>query len=60
MFPDPHKMSKQHLNERYKDACSLLDGVYDVIFIWQPKSPSQEVWKKQWLERARAHGASLE
>ncbi len=33
MFQNPSKMRKQHLNERYKDACSLLDGVYDVVFV---------------------------
>jgi len=45
---------------------SLVDGAYDVVFLWhtpsagEPASPSQEVWKKEWLAKAKTWGAGFD
>ena len=59
-FPDFDNLSKSELKERYKDACMLLDGCYDVIMIWKAEAPSQIEWKRKWLESAWRHGASCD
>jgi len=33
-------------------AITLLDSVFEIIEIYKPESPSQEEWKRWWLENA--------
>ena len=35
----------------------LIDGAYDIIEIWDAKSPAQIAWKKAWMSKARELGA---
>lgn len=46
--------------ENCNEMRGLIDGAYDIIFIYKPETPSQVEWKKNWLEKAKKHGASLE
>jgi len=57
---DINKMSKKELLEAYDETRSLLDGCYDLIFIWKAESPAQKEWKERWLRLAKKHGASLD
>jgi len=47
-------------DENCMEMRSLLDGAIEIIAIWKPQSPSQEQWKKDWLEKAKKHGAEIE
>lgn len=40
-------------------AIELLDGVYDLVEIWQPKPEEvyNKKWRESWLKRARECGA---
>ena len=42
----------------YHDARSLIDGAYEMVELFETKTPSQIEWKRKWLESARKHGAS--
>ncbi len=35
----------------------LVDGAYELVELYQPESPAQEAWKRNWLEKARRAGA---
>jgi hypothetical protein len=35
----------------------LVDGAYELVFLYRPSSPAQEAWKRDWLEKARKAGA---
>lgn len=48
----------QVLFTKYEDAHSLIDGCYEVVELFDAKTPSQVEWKRRWLEAARQHGAS--
>ena len=41
-------------------AIELLDGVYDLVEIWQPKPEEvyNKKWRESWLKRARECGAN--
>jgi hypothetical protein len=39
-------------------AIELLDGAYDIIEIFDAKTPAQIAWKKAWLIKARELGAN--
>lgn len=39
---------------------SLIDGVYDIVFIYKAESPAQIKWREDWLKNARKFGASLD
>jgi hypothetical protein len=32
----------------------LIDGAMDIVEIWQAESPSQKLWKRDWLDGARS------
>lgn len=32
---------------------SLIDGAMDIVEIWQAESPSQKLWRRDWLAGAR-------
>ena len=36
----------------------LVNEAYDIIELWNAKSPSQESWKKEWLKKAKELGAN--
>ena len=36
---------------------SLVDGAYDIIELWRADSPSQKVWREDWLKKAKKLGA---
>lgn len=38
-------------------ALELIDGAYDIVELFKPQSPSQEVWRTSWLKKARELGA---
>lgn len=42
----------------YHDARSLIDGCYEIVELFEAKTPSQIEWKRKWLGAARKHGAS--
>lgn len=44
--------------ERMKEMLGLIDGCFDIVEIWKATTPAQIVWKKQWIERALAVGAT--
>lgn len=46
--------------ERLEEMLGLIDGCFEVVEIWKVTTPSQIVWKKQWIERALAVGATRE
>lgn len=52
--PDIRDLSYIGLAER---AVALVDGAYEVVELYQPKSHAQEEWKREWLRRAREVGA---
>ena len=56
MSDNTNKYTFENINEMR----SLIDAVYDLVYIFKPSSPAQEEWKKKWLETARKYGASLE
>ncbi len=38
----------------------LVDGAYELVEVYKPESPAQEVWKRTWLEKAGKAGAGPE
>ncbi len=48
----------KELHEKYEDARSLIDGCYEIVELFDAKTPNQIEWKRKWLESARRHGAS--
>jgi len=40
-----------------KALLELVDGVYELVELYNPQSPAQEAWKRNWLEKARKAGA---
>ena len=58
--PKPSVEKCETIKNRYEEAQSLIDGVYEIVELWKAESPSQIEWKKRWLENARKHGASGE
>lgn len=48
----------QVLFTKYEDARSLIDGAYEIVELFEAKTPSQIEWKRKWLGAARKHGAS--
>lgn len=54
------KKNKMSLSEKYEDARAMIDGVYELIEIWDVAgSPYNRKFKKQWLKKAREiHGAN--
>jgi hypothetical protein len=40
-----------------KTLLELVDGAYELVFVYKPSSPAQEAWKRNWLEKARRAGA---
>lgn len=55
---DEYESGYEHYVWLYKDARSLIDGCYEVVELFDAKTPSQVEWKRKWLEAARQHGAS--
>jgi hypothetical protein len=41
------------LEKDYLELLSLVDGVTEVVELFETESPAQLEWKKNWLERAR-------
>jgi hypothetical protein len=41
-------------SKRELEMLSLIDGVKDIVELYDPKSPAQEQWKKKWLKKAMA------
>ena len=35
----------------------LVDGAYELVELYKPEAPAQEVWKRNWLDKARRAGA---
>ena len=35
----------------------LVDAAYELVEIYKPESPSQDAWRRDWLEKARKAGA---
>ena len=42
------------------ELVGLVDGVYEIIFVHKPQSPSQKKWKEDWLEKAKKYGAGFD
>jgi len=55
--PDLRKLSPIGLAER---AIALVDGAWEIVELFRPKSPAQEEWKREWFRRAREVGAGPE
>jgi hypothetical protein len=36
---------------------SLIDGAFEIVELYETKSPAQEKWKREWLEKALNFGA---
>jgi len=53
-------MNEKSLERIAKELLSLVDGVYEIVELYQPKFPAQEKWKKDWLAKARSFGAGPE
>ena len=39
---------------------SMVDGVYELVFVYKPESPAQAKWRQDWLENAKRHGAGFD
>lgn len=48
------------LQDKYKEAQSLIDGAYEIVMMHEVKTPAEIKWKEDWLKNARKHGASLD
>lgn len=35
----------------------LIDGAYDIVELWDAKTPAQITWKKAWMKKAKELGA---
>jgi len=44
--------------ERMEEMLGLIDGCIEIVEIWKATTPAQIAWKKQWIERALAVGAT--
>jgi len=55
--PDLRALSPIGLAEK---AIAVVDGAWEVVELFQPKSPAQEEWKRKWLRLAREVGAGPE
>ena len=55
--PDLRKLSPIGLAEQ---AIALVDAAWKVVELFQPKSPAQKEWKREWFRRAREVGAGPE
>ena len=42
------------------DMASLIDGVYETVFMQKPQSTSQVQWKRDWLAKAKKFGAGFD
>ena len=42
------------------ELVSLVDGVYDLVFIYKPDGPYNKKWREDWLKKAEKYGASLD
>ena len=34
-------------------ALTLIDGAYNIVELWEAKTPYQKQWKKRWLATAK-------
>ncbi len=55
---EKHKIVLAAMQAKYEDARSLIDGCYEVVELFDAKTPSQVEWRRKWLEAARQHGAN--
>lgn len=65
-----HPYAKQELADmrseldRLRAECAelreLADAAYDVVVMLPAQGPASAQWKKDWLEKARKHGASCD
>jgi len=46
--------------ELAEQAIELVDGAWEVVELYKPKSPAQAAWKRDWLRKAREVGAGPE
>lgn len=55
-----------HLNRdiNTKENCDamrgLLNGCYEVVYLWDVSTPGQKAWKENWLKEASKHGAGFD
>ena len=42
-------------SKREQALFELVDGCYTLVELWRPDSPAQEVWKKEWLKKAKKY-----
>jgi len=42
------------------ELVGLVDGAYEIVFMYIPQSPSQKKWKEDWLEKAKKYGAGFD
>jgi hypothetical protein len=45
------------LKDKYDELLTLVDGACDIIELWKAETPFQQVWKDQWMKKARGLGA---
>jgi predicted nucleic acid binding AN1-type Zn finger protein len=42
------------------DCRSLVDGAYEIVFMYKPSSPGQTEWRNNWLAKAKTWGAGFD
>ncbi len=52
------ELTREQLLKTIAEMRSLIDGAYEIVELFDTKTPSQVEWKKKWLQNARDHGAS--
>lgn len=52
---------KLFTKENFQEMCELIDGAYDLVFIFKvDNSPYNKKWRENWLRKAKKYGAGLD
>lgn len=46
-------LRKNAISNREQELAELVDGCYVIVELFEPDSPSQLVWKQNWLKKAQ-------
>ena len=57
-LPATGKADRQvdELHKKIDDLLSLLDGAVEIVELYKPATPAQDVWRRRWLKEAKQHG----
>jgi len=49
-----------NVHEKRMELLSLVDGAYEIVYLYDAKSPDQKKWKEKWLKKAKELGARFD